>query len=179
MTPASPTLATAPIGVLGVPTSAGSHNAGQDKAPAVIRSAGLLERLAAGGRECHDFGDQPVQRHRPSPRVNGVRDLERVADVARRTRDRVTEIRALGYLPLVLGGDCTVTLGVVAALAQTAEVGLVYFDGDADLSLPETSGSGVLDTMGMTHLLGGGTPALAGLGSRLEGCRSSSTSTWT
>jgi arginase len=45
-------------------------------------------------------------------------------------------------------------------------VGLVYFDGDADLSTPERSESAVADTMGMTHLLGGGSPRLAGLGSR-------------
>jgi len=42
----------------------------------------------------------------------------------------------------------------------------VYFDGDADLTTPERSGSAVADTMGMTHMLGGGSPRLARLGSR-------------
>lgn len=42
----------------------------------------------------------------------------------------------------------------------------MYFDGDADLNTPERSGSQVADTMGMTHLLGGGSPRLARLGSR-------------
>ena len=162
------------VGLLGVPTSAGSHNAGQDKAPAALRAAGLVERLAEHGVEVSDFGDLPVERHRPVRWDGGVRDLGRVAAIAARTADRVAEIRAAGLPPLVLGGDCTITLGVLAGLARHDDVGLVYFDGDADLSLPEageagtadTAGSGVADTMGMTHLLGGGVDELSGLGPR-------------
>jgi arginase len=154
------------IGLLGVPTSAGSHNAGQEKAPAALRSAGLVEQLAERGAGVRDFGDLPVARHRPAERADGVRDLGRVRMVAGQVADRVGEIRAAGLLPLVLGGDCTITLGVVAGLARHDDVGLMYFDGDADLSTPQTSGSGVLDTMGMTHLLGGGVAALSGFGPR-------------
>jgi arginase len=70
--------------------------------------------------------------------------------------------------PLVLGGDCTITLGVVAGFARhDPDVGLLYFDGDADLSTPATTTSGVLDSMVVAHLLGEGAPALAGLGPRV------------
>jgi arginase len=70
--------------------------------------------------------------------------------------------------PLVLGGDCTVTLGVVAGFARhTDDLGLLYVDGDADLSTPATTSSGVLDSMVVAHLLGEGAPALAGLGPRV------------
>src|SRR5207244_3937027 len=75
-------------------------------------------------------------------------------------------IRAGGRLPLVLGGDCTITLGVLAGYGEDYGTGLAYFDGDADLNTPERSDSAVADTMGMTHMLGGGSPRLAGLGSR-------------
>jgi len=68
-----------------------------------------------------------------------------------------------GRAPLILGGDCTITLG---ALDGFGEGGLVYFDGDADLTTPERSASAVADTMGMTHMLGGGSARLARLGSR-------------
>jgi arginase len=81
----------------------------------------------------------------------------------------VAAIRAADRLPLVLGGDCTITLG---ALDGFGEGGLVYFDGDADLNTPERSGSAVADTMGMTHMLGGGSPRLARLGSRYPLLRS-------
>ena len=151
------------FGLLGVPTSAGSHNAGQDKAPAAWRTAGIVDRLTGRGLAVHDHGDLPVARHRPAARVGGVRDLERVVMICREVADRVAVVRATGQTPLVLGGDCTITLGVVAGLARSLEPGLLYFDGDADLNTPERSDSGILDTMGVTHLLGGGAPELAGL----------------
>lgn len=56
---------------------------------------------------------------------------------------------------VVLGGDCALTLGVVSALHRGGgDLGLLYFDGDADLSRPSSTDSGVLDAMGMAHLLG-------------------------
>src|SRR5262249_57046928 len=68
-----------------------------------------------------------------------------------------------GRLPLVRGGACRITLGVLDGFGGG---GLVCFDGDADLTTPERSASAVADTMGMTHMLGGGSPRLARLGSR-------------
>jgi arginase len=155
-----------PLGVIGVPTSVGSHNAGQEQAPAAWREVGLVPKLAAAGRAVHDHGDLPLQQHRATDRVHGVRDLDRVTAVARAVADRVEEINHDGAIPVVLGGDCTITLGVVAGLSGHGGLGLLYLDGDADLNNPAGSDSGVLDTMGMTHLLGGGTQALAGLGRR-------------
>ena len=151
------------ISVLGVPTSAGSHNPGQDKAPAAWREAGLTGALRAAGLDVEDRGDLPAEPYRPVEPAGGLRDAERVAGIAQRVAASVAEIRAAGRLPLVLGGDCTITLGV---LAGSPPGGLVYFDGDADLHTPERTDSAVADTMGMTHMLGGGSPRLARLGSR-------------
>jgi arginase len=152
-----------PVSVLGVPTSAGSHNAGQEKAPAAWRAAGLIGALQAAGLDVEDRGDLPATPYRPVEPEGGLRDTDRVAEVIRRVATEVASIRAAGRLPLVLGGDCTITLG---ALDGFGEGGLVYLDGDADLSTPERSDSAVADTMGMTHMLGGGSPRLARLGSR-------------
>ena len=46
---------------MGVPSSAASYAAGQDLAPAALRSAGLLEQLMGSGLEVHDDGDLPHQ----------------------------------------------------------------------------------------------------------------------
>jgi arginase len=151
------------ISVLGVPTSAGSHNPGQELAPAAWREAGLLGQLRAAGLDVEDRGDLPAAPFRPVSPVGGLRDADRVAELAQKVAAEVAAIRQAGRLPLVLGGDCTITLG---ALDGFGGGGLVYFDGDADLTTPERSASAVADTMGMTHLLGGGSPRLARLGAR-------------
>ena len=152
--------------MLGVPTSAGSHNRGQEKAPDALRRAGLVERLTAAGADVQDAGDLASYEHHGAPRVDGVRDLQRVTHVAGAVAEAVADVRRRGRLPVVLGGDCTITLGVVSGLARSCDVGLMYVDGDADLNTPDSSDSGVLDTMGMTHLLGGGTDELSRLGPR-------------
>ena len=151
------------VSVLGVPTSAGSHNAGQEKAPAAWRAAGLIDALRGAGLDVEDRGDLPAAPYRPVEPADGLRDTDRVVEVARRVAAEGAAIRGAARLPLVLGGDCTITLG---ALEGFGEGGLVYFDGDADLTTPERSGSAVADTMGMTHMLGGGSPRLARLGAR-------------
>jgi len=152
------------VSVLGAPTSAGSHNPGQEKAPAAWRAAGLIGELRAAGLDVEDRGDLPAAPYRPVDPVDGLRDVDRVVEVARAVADQVAAIRADGRLPLVLGGDCTITLGVLNGSGPDG--GLVYFDGDADLSTPERSESAVADTMGMTHMLGGGSARLASFGSR-------------
>jgi arginase len=95
-------------------------------------------------------------------------NLEAVQRVAEAVRREVSGALADDDAVLVLGGDCTIELGVVAgALADGASVGLIYIDGDADLNVPETS-DGALDWTGVGHLLDlpGALPELSGLGPR-------------
>jgi arginase len=85
--------------------------------------------------------------------------------VAGAIADAVAAALAAGRLPVVLGGDCTISLGVMAGvLRRYPRAGLLYVDGDADLATPQTSSSGVLDAMGAAHLLGLADNELARLG---------------
>ena len=155
------------IALLGVPSCAGTHGPGQEKAPAALRAAGLVERLAAAGWRVTDHGDLPVVPFRTDPAHRTHQNLDRVAEVAGAVALAVGRILDEGAFPLVVGGDCTITLGVMAAqAARRPQTGLLYVDGDLDLSVPETTRSGILDTMVLSHLLGEGAPELYGLGPR-------------
>jgi arginase len=153
--------------IIGVPTSAGAHHAGQELAPAALRAAGLADRLRDAGVDVTDSGDLPVTPFRPGELP--YRNLAAVAEVAAAVRDRVAQVRASGRLPLVAGGDCTITLGAVAGSGP--DVRLAYLDGDMDLGplgssasqLSSDQDSGILDSAGVGHLLGVGAPELAGL----------------
>jgi arginase len=153
--------------LIGVPTSAGTHGPGQEKAPQALRRAGLVGRLEAAGIAVDDVGDLPLAMYQAAAADPRQRNLDGVVEVAGQVADRVQEVLGRGLRPLVVGGDCTITLGVVAGFARHGDdLGLLYFDGDADLSTPATTRSGVLDSMGVAHLLGEGAPALARLGPR-------------
>ena len=91
--------------------------------------------------------------------------LAAVTAVARQVADAVDDAAGQGLTPLVLGGDCTITVGVVAGLERRRpNLGLIYFDGDADLTTPATTFSGIFDSMGMAHLIGQGEPGLSRIG---------------
>lgn len=155
------------LALIGVPSSAGARRTGQEGAPAALRAAGLLERLRATGLDVEDFGDLPSVRFRPDPEHPCRQNLALVVDVARQTADRVDRAVESRRRPLVLGGDCSLSLGVIAGLLRhQRRLGLLYFDGDLDLNTPETTRSGIFDGMVVAHFLGRGAPELAGIGTR-------------
>jgi arginase len=149
--------------LIGVPTSAGAHHAGQERAPAALRAAGLGDRLRAHGLSVADAGDLPGSAFAVDHEHPAARNLAAVVKVAREVADAVASLVRAGQRPLVLGGDCTITLGVIAGFRSVhPAVGLAYVDGDADLGAL-SEGSGILDATGVAHLLGYGEPELAGL----------------
>jgi len=152
--------------VIGVPSSAGARRAGQDRAPYSFRKAGLTNGLEAGGFEVKEFYLDQVT-FRPDPEYAKEQNLELVLQVARHVAAHVSEAVANNTKAIVLGGDCTITLGVVSGLiSHLPNLGLIYFDGDVDLNTPQTTASGIFDGMVMSHLIGDGSEALAHVGGR-------------
>ncbi len=143
-----------PLHLIGAATSAGAYGPGQEQAPATFRRHGLLTTLEATGREVIDIGDVAHATFREDPDRPDAANVEVVARVCRAVAHPVAEALDHGAHALVLGGDCTVALGVVSgALASADRVGLIYIDGDTDLNTPAT-GDGILDWMGAGHILG-------------------------
>ena len=158
-----------PLGVVGVPTSAGAFAPGQEQAPHALREAGLLEALRRSGVDVRDHGDREVWRWRPDRENRRAQNVGKVVEIVQDTARRVGDSIDEGEVTLVLGGDCTVGIGTVAAHVSTGErVGLVYFDSHADLNVPESVHEGTLDWMGMAHMLGeqGAVPELVNGGPR-------------
>lgn len=152
--------------LIGVPTSAGAHHAGQERAPAALRAAGLGHFLREAGVVFTDGGDLPGATFAVDSEHPGARNLEAVVRVAGEVADAVATTVASGKRSLVVGGDCTITVGAVAGLRQRhPDAGLVYVDADADLGALglDSGGSGILDSAGISYLLGYGRPELAGL----------------
>jgi arginase len=156
-----------PVTVIGAATSAGTHHAGQERAPDEMRAAGLIELLVRAGITVTDHGNVVRETFRLDAGHPLARNLAATVRAARAVADAVEFAARDDSLVLVLGGDCTITIGVLAGLQRVEpEAGLAYFDGDADLGTPE-EGSGILDAMGIAHLLGLTETELTGLfGSR-------------
>src|SRR5471030_2730500 len=116
-----------PLVVVGAPTSAGSYAAGQDRAPRVLREFGLLDRLAAAGREVRDAGDGPLQVWSPDREHPFAQNFAAAAEAIRAAAAMVGAALDADADVLVLGGNCTVALGVMSALIQREpDAALVY-----------------------------------------------------
>lgn len=144
------------LGFLGVPSSAAAHWPGQEKAPAALRAAGIVKHMGDHGIDVVDYGDRPTVRWRPLPYDGQPHDMARVLDVLADAREHIGTILEDDRLPLVIGGECTLTIALVsAALDAGHDVALIYFDGGQDLlstaANPEEGGS--LDAMGVAHML--------------------------
>ncbi|MFN2383655.1 MAG: arginase [Gemmatimonadota bacterium] len=158
------------IHLIGVPLDLGSDRRGVDMGPSALRIAGLHERLTRLGYTCHEAGDLAV----PIPETMDpgnphARFLDEIAGVCEALAGRVTAALEAGAIPLVLGGDHSLSAGSIAGSAAWArgrgeELGLLWFDAHADMNTPSTTPSGNIHGMPLAAALGYGDPALARLG---------------
>jgi arginase len=143
------------VSIVGVPSSAGSYAAGQDQAPAALRSAGLVAALTKAGLDVHDDGDLPVQIWAPDRAHPLAQNLHQVKQCLLELNEQLDPLLARGDNVLVIGGNCTIALSVVSALRRLHQgpPALLYVDRDYDLNTPESTDDGALDWMGMAHAL--------------------------
>ncbi|HZL75816.1 MAG TPA: arginase family protein, partial [Propionibacteriaceae bacterium] len=102
--------------VIGAPSSAGAHTPGVERAPGALREAGLMD-LMKRGRDVADLGDVPGFRWRPDPPNARSQNAPAVVRVAASIAEQVAQSVWRHRVPLILGGDCTVTIGLVAGHA--------------------------------------------------------------
>jgi arginase len=143
-----------PLSVLDVPLDCSGAGRGEEHAPAALRSAGLLERLGAADAGTADARIRGTRRD-PSTGVVGAADIRRASAVV---SVGVRELLAAERRPLVLGGDCTLLLGVFSALPSGC--GLWFVDGHADFFDGESSPTGEAADMDLAILTGHGPPGL-------------------
>jgi len=158
------------IRLIGVPLDLGAGRRGVDMGPSALRIAGLQERLERLGYQVTDAGDQAV----PIPESADPGDprahyLPQIAEVAEALSHRVSEALREGAVPLVLGGDHSLSIGTIAGAARWArenetDVGLLWFDAHSDMNTPETSPSGNIHGMPLASSLGYGPAALTEIG---------------
>jgi arginase len=129
--------ATVPWELTGIPYTSARDPGGIADAIKVLRRLGLADRL--GDQGVADAGDldllPPSGERGPSGLLNEAA-FERLVDA---THVRVHQVHQRGRRPLLVGGDCPVLLGALAAFG--GERGLVMLDGHEDvwpLPLSET-----------------------------------------
>jgi arginase len=158
-----------PIAVIGVPCGLGAGMAGTHIGPAAARAAGLVSSLSELGHPVVDQGD--LASRSPAPGVTRhVSHLghhaERISLWLESLHDATLASLEAGQRPLVIGGDHSMAMGSISAVARhVAAAGkklvVLWIDAHADFNTPQTSPSGNLHGMSLAFLTGN--PELAAL----------------
>jgi arginase len=155
------------VGIIGAPADLGQDRRGVDMGASAIRYAGLEAKLCAAGHEVQDFGNvsAPVPESMNSTSTT-LKYLEPILAMATDLGNQVADVVREGWLPLVLGGDHSISLGAVEGSSRERRLGLIWLDAHGDFNTPETSPSGNIHGMVLAALTGRGDQRLVNLGGR-------------
>ncbi|HET9563039.1 MAG TPA: arginase family protein, partial [Mycobacterium sp.] len=115
-------------------------------------AAGAADRLRAGG---HDVREQVV-----APTSSWRAELKTTFELHRAIAAAAGLAYRTGHVPLLLSGNCSGTVGMLAALHASpwcsagGRVGLVWLDAHADFNTPEIDPWGFLDGQGLAMTVG-------------------------
>jgi arginase len=146
--------------LVGAPLDCSGTDRGEARAPRALRDAGLAERTGA-----RDAGDVDATVDDPNRDARtGVVGFEQIRRASSEVDSAVAEILDDGGKPLVVGGDCTVLVGALAAAKERlGRVGLAFVDGHLDYFGGETSPSGEAADMDLAFVTGYGPEGLVDL----------------
>jgi arginase len=92
-----------------------------------------------------------------TPLLPEASPTERMGALGQALAAEVAATRAAGNLPVVIVGDCTASIGVVAGLQQaSSDFTLVWYDAHGDFNTHETTPSGFIGGMPLAMLCGRG-----------------------
>ncbi|QDJ44045.1 arginase [Bordetella hinzii] len=153
------------ISLIGVPTDVGASARGASMGPEALRVAGLIERLLGRGMRVHDRGNLAGPPNPWRRSVNGYRHLDEVIAWNQQVHDAVhAELRA-GYFPIMLGGDHSLAIGSISAVARHCRdtgkrLRVLWLDAHSDFNTQVLTPTGNIHGMPVACLCGAGPEAL-------------------
>lgn len=175
------------VSLIGAPTDVGASVRGASMGPEALRVAGIGAALQSHGVEVIDRGNLSGPANPWLPPVDGYRHLSEVAAWSSLVHNAVLEELRADRLPVVLGGDHSLAIGSISAVArhcreQRRPLRVLWLDAHADFNTNVLTPSGNVHGMPVACLcghgprelvsIGGATPALSSKSLRQIGIRS-------
>ena len=147
------------VALIGVPLEEGSGRGGCAMGPAAYRIAGIASAMGELGYRVEDRGDlrpAPAEDLADMPRA---RHLPVVGAFTRAIEAATYEAARTGAVPILLGGDHSLSMGSVSGMARyAAEIRrplyVLWLDAHSDFNAPETSPSGNIHGMPVAFFCG-------------------------
>jgi arginase len=133
------------IQIIQVPYDSGHRSVRMGRGPEHFVRNGVDEALRYTGHEVHTDKVEDTRTFRT--------EIKTAFELHKLVAERVRSAAQRGRFPMVLSGNCNTSVGTMAGL-DPYELGIIWFDGHADFSTPETTTSGFLDGMGLAIATG-------------------------
>ena len=176
-----------PVSIIGAPTDVGASVRGANMGPDALRVAGVGEALRRFVADVVDRGNLNGPINPVLPARDGYRHLPEVVAWNRQVHAAVYAELAGGRLPILLGGDHSLAIGSISAVARRcretgSKLRVLWLDAHADFNTAALTPSGNIHGMPVACLcghgpdeltrMGGSSPALRPAEVRLVGVRS-------
>jgi arginase len=166
------------VSLIGVPTDVGAGSRGAGMGPEALRVAGLvpaLERLHIQVSDCGNLSGPLNPWAKP---VDGFRHLNEVVQWSRLVFDAVYQQLNEGQIPLVMGGDHSLAIGSISAVARycrenAKDLRVIWLDAHADFNTAALTPTGNIHGMPVACLCGHGPQALINLSGDTPALRAS------
>ena len=159
------------VALIGAPTDVGAGRRGTSMGPEALRVAGLDKSLRRLGRTVRDRGNVSGPINPENERVGGYRNLGEVVAWCSAVRDAVYASLCAGEIPILMGGDHSLAIGSLAAVARhCAELrkplAMLWLDAQSDFNVASSSPSGNVHGMPVAVICGHGPSELTSLGAQ-------------
>jgi arginase len=155
--------------LIGAPTDVGAGDRGASMGPEALRVAGLQSALQERGLQVFDLGNLGGPANPWQPPHDGYRHLDQVLQWNRAVHEAVLAELRSNRLPILLGGDHSLSIGSISAVARHCreegrKLRVLWLDAHADFNTSELSPSGNIHGMPVACLCGFGPRELVEIG---------------
>jgi arginase len=160
------------VSLIGAPTDIGAGMRGASMGPEALRVADIGPVLARHGLDVVDRGNLGGPANPWQPPAEGYRHLGAVAEWNRTVHDAVHAELATGRMPILLGGDHSLGIGSISAVARhcretSKKLRVLWLDAHADFNTNVLTPSGNIHGMPVAVLCGYGPKELIEIGGKV------------
>ncbi len=160
------------VSLIGAPTDIGAGQRGASMGPEALRVADIGPVLVGHGLAVVDRGNLAGPANPWQPPQDGYRHLDAVAEWNRIVHDAVYAELAGGRMPILLGGDHSLGIGSISAVARhcretNKKLRVLWLDAHADFNNNVLTPSGNIHGMPVACLCGHGPEELIRIGGKV------------
>ena len=160
------------VSLIGAPTDIGAGMRGASMGPEALRVADIGPVLVRHGLDVVDRGNLGGPANPWQPPAEGYRHLDAVAEWSRTVHEAVHAELAGGRMPILLGGDHSLGIGSISAVARhcretSKKLRVLWLDAHADFNTNVLTPSGNIHGMPVAVLCGYGPKELIEIGGKV------------